>query len=108
MTLMKLDDFKCRPSVYEYLALYISSSTCIIVSAASIFGNLGYQWAALTFLTFIVCATISNVLNLTRTKRAEGFYVEWLSALSKKEIKELRYRLRDDCDELRIMRKTLK
>lgn len=108
MTLMKLSDFTSRPCVLEYLALYFSSSAFIIISSASILGNLSHKWAWLSFAVLLICAAVLSMLKQIRAKRAEAFYKEWLCALSEQDIYRLNYRLKDKCPEKQLVSKLLK
>jgi hypothetical protein len=103
MNLKKINDFRSKPSVVEYLSLYITSSTFVICGSASVLGNLSSHWAMLSLAGFLVCCACLRMLKQTRDSRAEAFYGEWLIALNPKEIVELKNRLNDQCPEKHLL-----
>lgn len=108
MNLMKINDFRSKPSVVEYLSLYTTSATFVICGSASVLGKLSSHWAMLSLVGLLVCCACLRMLKQTRDSRAEAFYGEWLSALSRKEIVELKNRLKDQCPEKNLLSKIVR
>ncbi|MFW8589415.1 hypothetical protein ACOI22_01290 [Glaciecola sp. 2405UD65-10] len=103
MILMRIDDFKSKRCVAEYLILYSTSATCALVSTAYFLSDLAAHWALLSVALMLMSIALLLVTQQIRSKRAQEFYQEWVSTLDSKDILELKHRLREHCAEQNLI-----
>ncbi|MBT1452019.1 hypothetical protein KJ365_14085 [Glaciecola sp. XM2] len=99
MTFKRVDDFRVQPCAVEYLLLYISCSSFILVSTASLLGHINAPTAFASLLVFAGIAAFLIACRIKRRQRASLFYMEWLSGLSKNEFLELKHRVKCNSQE---------
>lgn len=107
MTLMKIEDFKCRPSICEYLVLYLATSGFIVIASSALLGHISMAWAWLSFTGLLLSAALLHFLKHVRNKRAVLFYNEWLNALEPHEVNILKHRLKTKCPEQHVISQRL-
>ncbi|MFC4699090.1 hypothetical protein ACFO4O_02845 [Glaciecola siphonariae] len=103
MTLMTIEDFRARPCTFEYLMLYLASSSFIIMLAATLFGQISGIWMVGNTVFFAACGAFLLQCRYKRHARAAQFYQQWLQGLSNQEIEELKHRLRPQSRETHIV-----
>jgi hypothetical protein len=99
MTFKTIDDFRVRPCAVEYMLLYLSLSSAILLFAAISFLQVHSVFIGLCCL---VSASISIFLmscRIKRHQRAKQFYQEWLSRLTQTQIKEFSHRVKKSSEE---------
>jgi len=105
MIILTIDDFKSKPTIVEYLSLYIVSSALIITASASIFGNLAQAWMWLSCGLILLILAVSSINHQLRIKRAQLFYLEWANSLNEDELYLLQSRLQAKSPELALLKK---
>ena len=105
MILMKIEDFKAKPSIIEYLLLYLTSSAFLIVGTASILGSTDPMWAWLCVALFGITIAVLYACRSSRMVRAQAFYQEWLRSLKPQEVCQLIARLRTSSPEQALLKR---